>query len=207
MIAMSTQQSAAAPVELSTAAGMIRVKVPGSILDEPKAEEPMAQPARRGLIRSLTHAWSLDPEEEGSVAHRVRELGHAFVCILSGRVPDPPGERPRRPSGESLSSGRRRRPSGEAPSSGRRRRPSSEASSGSGSGSLMQRWRRPSSESAAKVARTGPSVLEALMQPEESRSCLHSVSQDTAEAAKARASLSRTLTLTLTLILTLTLSP
>ena len=92
---------------------MIRVKVPGNILDEPKAEEPMAQPARRGLVRVLTHAWSLDPEEEGSVAHRVRELGLAFACILSGRVPDPPGERPRRPSGESLSSGRRRRPSGE----------------------------------------------------------------------------------------------
>ena len=85
MIAMSTQQSAAAHVELSTAAGMIRVKVPGNILDEPKAEEPMAQPARRGVIRSLTHGWSLDPEEEGSVAHRVRELGHAFACILSGR--------------------------------------------------------------------------------------------------------------------------
>ena len=168
MIAMSTQQSAAAHVELSTAAGMIRVKVPGNILDDPKAEEPMAQPARRGLVA---------------------ELGHTFACILSGRLPDPPGERPRRPSGESLSSGRRRRPSGEAPSSGRRRRPSSEASSGSGSGSLMLRWRRPSSESAAKVARTGPSVLEALMQPEERRSYERPASQDSAEAAKARATM------------------
>ena len=148
MIAMSNQQSAAAHVEISTAAGMLRVKVPGNILDAPKAEEPTAQPARRSLIRSLTHAWSLDPEEEGSVAHRVREIGQAFVSILSGRVPEPPGERPRThgPKG-SLSGGH---PSGASPETspmrrsslgadGRRRRPSSEASFyGSG------RRRRPS---------------------------------------------------------------
>ena len=58
MIAMSTQQSAAAHVELSTAAGMIRVKVPGNILDDPKAEEPMAQPARRGLVAELGHTFA-----------------------------------------------------------------------------------------------------------------------------------------------------
>ena len=60
MIAMSTQQSAAAHVELSTAAGMIRVKVPGNILDDPKAEEPMAQPARRGLVAELGHTFRDD---------------------------------------------------------------------------------------------------------------------------------------------------
>ena len=53
----------------------------------------------------------------------------------------------------------------------------------------MLRWRRPSSESAAKVARTGPSVLEALMQPEERRSYERPASQDSAEAAKARATM------------------
>jgi hypothetical protein len=142
MIAMSTQQSAAAHVEISTAAGMIRVKVPGNILDEPKAEEPTAQPARRSLIRSLTHAWSLGPEEEGSVAHRVREIGQAFVSILSGRVPDPLSERPRthgpkgslsggNPRGASPETSPMRRPS--VGTDGRRRRPSGEASS-NGSG-------------------------------------------------------------------------
>ena len=124
MIAMSTQQSSAAHVEISTAAGMIRVKVPANILDEPAAEEPAALPRRRSLVRSLTRAWSLDPEEEGSVAHRVREIAQAFVSILSGRVPEPDtqGERPRAlgPKG-SLSGGQQR---GASPDTSPMRRPS-----------------------------------------------------------------------------------